>query len=180
MWNIVGKVKSERGDLDTIKEENCGANGLYKYEERRYSYNDNVEDEHQLQVADIELLLRINSSDVQFKNMTYSELNTAAEMFTYLKTCPHTVSLREWFITWANFHNDRFETQSADQVLLTLNRMMKNNSPKNKDGKIRAEKLFNRATTLLRMNYDDIQSMIPEKQERVQMGENHFTGTGKV
>ena len=51
--------------------------------------------------------------------MTEENLKTAANMFIYLITCPE--SIKPWIL----FYKDLFTNQSPDQILLTLNRIMK-------------------------------------------------------
>ena len=51
--------------------------------------------------------------------MTNKELKTAAEMFLYLNMCPPTIK------PWLVFYKELFQTQSPDQIILTLNRLMK-------------------------------------------------------
>ena len=106
----------------------------------------------------VEKLLKTKSSEHQFENMTINDYKNAAEMFIYLNICPNT-----WFKAWFSFYNDLFKTQTIDQILLTLNRMMKinvYNSQAKVDKRI-AEKLFRRATSLLPLWYQDIQRLFP-------------------
>ena len=106
----------------------------------------------------VEKLLKTKSSEHQFENMTINDYKNAAEMFIYLNICPNT-----WFKAWFFFYNDLFKTQTIDQILLTLNRMMKinvYNSQAKVDKRI-AEKLFRRATSLLPLWYQDIQRLFP-------------------
>ena len=87
---------------------------------------------------------------------------TAGEMFLYLNTCPDS----PWFKSWSSFYKNLFLTQQVDQIILTLNRMMKTETSQDKDGKLRAEKLLKRSTRLLSLEYEMIQSLLTEKESR--------------
>ena len=100
-------------------------------------------------------------------------------MFIYLNICPFDDSVDEflsdesqkarklWFNSWTSFYTDLFLTQSADQIILTLNRMMKTETSKDmdaKDTKARAEKLLKMSTRLLSLKYEQIQSLQPKEK----------------
>ena len=75
--------------------------------------------------------LKTNSSDERFNNMTAEDLKTAAEMFIYLNMCPEAIK------PWIVFYKEIFENESPDQIILTLNRMMKGTrTPQNEFFKI--------------------------------------------
>ena len=96
--------------------------------------------------------------------MTKEELSSAAEMFIYLNTCPDS-----YFKSWFTFYKDLFLTQSADQITLTLNRMIKTkslHSKASKDGNLRAEKLLKRTSELFSLKFEDIQAFLYEKTIR--------------
>ena len=92
-------------------------------------------------------------------------------MFIYLNICPFDDSLDEflsdesqkarklWFNSWTSFYTDLF-TQPADQVILTLNRMMK--TKRSEEDKLRAKKLMRRTSNLLSLNFERIQSLLPD------------------
>ena len=87
--------------------------------------------------------LKTNSSDERFNNMTAEDLKTAAEMFIYLNMCPEAIK------SWIVFYKEIFENESPDQMILTLNRMMKGTrTPQNEFFKQLAETLFKRVTSL--------------------------------
>ena len=86
------------------------------------------------------------------------KLQKAAELFIYLNTCPDS-----WFKSWSSFYKDLFLTQSANKIILTLNRIMKTKTSQHeKDSKF-AEKLFKRTSKLLFLNFEKIQNLPPEK-----------------
>ena len=89
------------------------------------------------QVAAVEHQLEFQSSEVRYDNITTDDLEVAAKIFIYLKNCPGDDDSRKWFQSWSNFYKDLFKTQTADQIILTLNRMMKT-----QDGRVMSEKVF--------------------------------------
>ena len=90
------------------------------------------------QVATIEQKLEVESSDITFENITMENLKHAAKMFIYLKTQnPCTDSLKEWLNVWGTIYTDIFETQSPQEILLTLNRMMRSNQTASDEGKVK-------------------------------------------
>ena len=105
--------------------------------------------------------LGVHSTEQRLKNMTRGDINTAAKMYTYLHTCPYDPPLRQWLKYWIIFYNDLFKTQNPNKIILTLNRMMKMNTPQLKDDRIRAEKLFKRVIKLFPLKFEEIQSMLP-------------------
>ena len=70
------------------------------------------------QVKAVEKKLHIKSSEKIDETLTNEELQTAGEMFIYLTMCPYT---KPWIV----FYKDLFLAQSPDQIILTLNRVMK-------------------------------------------------------
>ena len=68
-------------------------------------------------VKAVEQILKIESSENLNDNLTNAELQTAAEMLLYLNMCPDTIK------PWLLFYKDLFQTQSPDQIILTLNRL---------------------------------------------------------
>ena len=117
-------------------------------------------DEALPQVKAVEQKLKIESSELINETWTNAneKLQTAGEMFLLLNSCP---DFR--FKSWSSFYNDLFLTQSADQIILTLNRMMKTDTSHahDKDGKLRAEKLMKRASRVMSLHYEQIQGLRP-------------------
>ena len=105
-------------------------------------------------VSAMEQMLEIDPLK-QIEALTNEELQTAAEMFIYLNSCP-----TKWSKSWSSFYKDLFLTQPTNQIILTLNRMMKTKS--SEDDKLRAEKLMKRTSNLLSLNFERIQSLLPE------------------
>ena len=111
-------------------------------------------------VMKLEQTLEIESSDQIFENVTFEALKNGAEIFIYLNTCPKG-DLLSWFENWSAFYESIFKTETIDIAILTLNRMMKIYTSNNIDVKIRAEKLLKRITSLVSLNYKEIQSLLP-------------------
>ena len=62
---------------------------------------------------------------------------------------------------WILFYKQIFKNYSPDQIILTLNRIMKSiDTPQNTHFNIIAKKIFKKLTILLSLQYEDIQSMI--------------------
>ena len=71
----------------------------------------------------------------------------SAEIFMYLTICPDSVK------PWLAFYKDLLQTQSLNQIILTLNRLLKGSkTPENEHYKILAESVFQK-----------IGNMIPKK-----------------
>ena len=92
-------------------------------------------------VKAVEQILKIESSENLNDNLTNAELQTAAEMLLYLNMCPDTIK------PWLLFYKDLFQSQSPDQIILTLNRLIKTSSKTEHFGKI-AETLYKRMKRL--------------------------------
>ena len=72
------------------------------------------------QVKAVEKMLEIESSaQIIDTNVTNEILKTAGDMFLYLIMCPDDIK------AWLLFYKDLLQTQSPDQILLTINRLMK-------------------------------------------------------
>ena len=78
MWKVVKKIKSK-----TPFDKRC-YDGFPDYYDGSY-FNINAKAS---QVAALEELLKVNSSELRFGNMTTKDLKSAAEMFIYLNSCP--------------------------------------------------------------------------------------------
>ena len=90
-------------------------------------------------------------------------------MFMYLNMCPVTLisgypmssNEQHWFKSWFIFYQDLFKTKSLSHIILTLNRMMKNYSPIDKDGNIRNQKLFVKIKNLHLHRHKNMKSILP-------------------
>ena len=98
------------------------------------------------QVKAVEQELQIESSAKINETYTNEELKMAGEMFLYLTMCPE--SIKPWLV----FYKDLFQTQSPDQIILTLNRIMKGSvtaTPNNEYFKQSVEMLLKRILSIL-------------------------------
>ena len=155
IWNAVRKVK-----VKTPFDLYCNKYGLYK--EGLGSTN------KQGQVEAVEMYLKIDRDTQIRKNMTNKELKTAAEMFIYLNTCTEdNGEIEGWFKSWFKFYDNLFRSQNSEMIILTLNRMMKIN----REGRVRAKKLFNAVTNTFSLKYQHIHSIIPGKAKNVSFKE---------
>ena len=136
-WDILQKIKTKIA-FDTYCKE-----GLYS------------EAQMSLNIDAIEGELNISSSKIIFPNWTNAELKSVADMFLYLNSCSD--QLKPWFL----FYTDLFTKKSAEEIILTLNRILKGNeSPKNKDFKNIGMKLFERSYDLFSLKHKEIKMMI--------------------
>ena len=94
-------------------------------------------------VKALERELQIKSSTHINETLTNEELKTAAEMFLYLNMCPDKIK------PWIAFYKDLFQTQSSDQIILSLNRLLKGTATQNEYLKNLAEKLLKRILSML-------------------------------
>ena len=94
--------------------------------------------------------LKINDmQNIYLGNMTDDELRVPAALFLKLVICPPK-DLKPWF----SFFSYLFQKESAVQIILSLNRILKNKTTmQTRDLKIIASKLFERATTLFSLSY---------------------------
>ena len=122
----------------------------------RYMLDDDV---MMSQVKAVEEMMQIESSEIIDESLTNEQLKTAAQMFLFLNTCPNT----RWFKSWFSFYKDLFLTKSADQIILTLNRMIKTETSHDTAGKLRAKKLLQRTTSLLSLQFAEIGRLLGEK-----------------
>ena len=112
-----------------------------------------------IQVKVVEQKLQIESSEQIIETLTNDELKTAAELFVYLNMCPGTIK------PWIKFYKDLFQTLSPDQIILTLNRLMKGTmTPQNEYFHNLGEKFLNR-----------VKSLFPEKPNTESNGEAYYT-----
>ena len=112
-----------------------------------------------MQVKAVEQELQLESSDQVIETMTNEELKSAAEMFIYLIMCPEAI------VPWFTYYNDLFLTKSVDQIILSLNRIMKTKSTQNMDAKV-AENLLKRISNSMLLQFERIQNLLPVKNLR--------------
>ena len=137
IWNSVKKTKAE-----VSLDEKCNHNS---YEAAVMT--DNVES--------VQKYLGIESSDDVSKQMTNETLKIAARMFWYLNSCTKESK------PWVQFYSNIFQKSPPDQIVLNLNRILKKDNKKM--GEI-AMTLFQNLTSVLNLNYPEIQSFINGKE----------------
>ena len=153
LWKVVSKIRRE-----TSFDKSCDVRGDDLYE---------LTVDKRSQMTAVEMSLKIEASEYRYENITSESLLTAAEMFIYLTICPGkfnsvnpTEARQKWFQAWYRLYNDLFSTHSLDQILLTLNRLMKSGSGDKNDLQ-RNQKLFKKTATLLKLQYENIHRLLP-------------------
>ena len=137
-----------------------------KLEEGEETGSTLLSNKHKLsQVLAVEQNLGIESSEQIMETLTKKELQTAAKMFLYLNSCPD-LSFKFWF----SFYKDLFLTQSFDQIILTLNRMMKATDTQGEGGNIRAEKLLKEIFNKLSLRHEGVQSLARREGATINSG----------
>ena len=102
----------------------------------------------------IENQLKIISNSMIFENMTKKTLETAAKMYFYLNSCSDEIK------SWLIFYNDLFKNHQADQIVLSLNRILRSGyTSRNNKFKSIAEKLFNKTTDLFTLKHQLIKNI---------------------
>ena len=109
--------------------------------------------------------------------LTPEDLKIAADMFIYLNLCPSAESVQIWLRTMSTFFDDLFKKKPANEIILTLNRMMK--TKYDTDGNIFAQKIFKRASSLLALKYEEIQRLLLPDQVKKRGNVKNFTEKGK-
>ena len=119
--------------------------------------------------------LNIETSESLFENMPRQHLKTASEMFLYLD-----VKMEPVTKMWLEFFGNLFETESANHIILALNRLMRKTVTGSNSNFIVIEKLFRKATILLKLKNQEIQSMLPGKFKNISsMGSKSFIVKGR-
>ena len=132
LWTVVKKIRSE-----------VFLNRLCNQPKTLYTGADIMSN-----VESVENLLEVNSSEITIDDMPRSTLQTAGEMYLYLNSCPE--NLKPWF----QLYTDLFQSQTLNQIVLTLNRILKvEDSPKIKGFKRITRVLFKRISTLYSLKY---------------------------
>ena len=134
IWNAVKQIRSK-----ITFTTDCSNDGLLYFAGKQYI------------VSEVETKLKIKSSDVVFEDMTDSMIEKAAKMYLYLVTCSDPI--KPWFL----FYSNLFLTQTPDEIILTLNRIMKGRkTPQNEYFKMIASKLLDRTKSLI-SQYDSFE-----------------------
>ena len=108
VWAVVKQIK-----FQSSLGKSCGADGLY---------SNGIDIKSQLK--EVEKKLNIKSADQKFENMTLETMESASRMFFYLNMCEVKDNDIRWLQSWFSFFNGLLKIQSADQIILTLNRIL--------------------------------------------------------
>ena len=102
-----------------------------------------------------ELQLNVTSNtDIKIEDMTEASLETAANMYVYLMSCPETL------MPWFKFYSNLIKKKSLDEIALTLNRIMKERNIPQHDGlRVVASKIFGKISTVFGFQYKVFQDM---------------------
>ena len=136
IWNTLKTIKVQWKNYYMLKE--C-VGGLYKTDDYFYEQFENA--------------VKINSSVAKTKtgfnaNFPKEKLESLSEMFLYLHSCPGHLK------AWVTFYNNLFGKKPPDEIVLTLNRILKSKKwPLTKDSKVIAKKLLDKVTTLFSLKY---------------------------
>ena len=114
-------------------------------------------------VESVQQYLHVKSSDDVSDQMTNETLEIAAKMFWYLNSCTKESK------PWVQFYTNLFQNSPPDQIVLSLNRILKKD---NKKFDAIAMTLFHNLTSLLNLRYPEIQSFVNGKK-------NSSLNTGK-
>ena len=107
-------------------------------------------------VSAIENKVKVATSEIIYENITSKVLKTAAEMLNYLNSEIKSDSTKSWL----KFYWTLFMSKSPNEIILTLNRIMKKSKNTN-------EKLLRKSASLLALKYEDIQSMMPGRTRSI-------------
>ena len=142
-----------RTKLETSLDIQCDFSGLYT-DGGRLDQLQAVAEQLKPKIPDVESY--IYTYDVKFTNLTFENLKNTVEIYLYLNTCSE--PLKHWYI----FYKNLFETQSTDQIILTLNRMMKvPGSQQNDFSRSLAQRLLQRVASSMTLKFEEVKSMIP-------------------
>ena len=163
IWSVAKEIK-----LKISLDKKCGEDGLYNY---NYAFDYDIENPDPVTI--LEQRLKTKRSEQRFDNITRIQFETAGKIIIYLHTCPGKIKLgidsnngvEQWFKTWYLFYQDLFQTKSPNLIILTLNRMAQNYESFKID-----QKLLERAATLLKLRYKEIQRLLSGTET------NNFTG----
>ena len=118
------------------------------------------------QVTGVEKKLRFEATNKIIANISKASLKAAENTFifinpnTYPYNCPF-LDFNKWYGLWSPFYDHLLKTQSADKIILTLNRIIKTTSDQLS---INAAKgILTRAASFFSLNYEDIQSRLSKK-----------------
>ena len=113
-----------------------------------------------IKVTAIEKELDIKTFTNKYQDISPKTLKIAAEMFLYLYSRPHFTNNTNTrlFRRWFGFYRKLFKTTTPDKIILTLNRMLKQEREESTHGRVDA--VWEKTGTLLSLKYEQIQSVL--------------------
>ena len=109
------------------------------------------------ELLDIEELTRKLNVEAKTGILSISRetLETAAQMYIYVRLCQHSIK------PWALFYMDLLQNNSTDEIMLTLNRILKADfkNDQNKALLEIASDILKQITSLLQLKYGEIQDL---------------------
>ena len=139
IWNTLKTIKVKwRNNLKYYMQKACygGLYTMYDYFNQQF-----------------EKAVKINSTLAKTKTsfnvyLPENKLESLAKMFLYLNSCPGHLK------AWVTFYNNLFGSKPPDEIVLTLNRILKSDKwPLTKDSKVIARNLLDKVTTLFSLKY---------------------------
>ena len=102
-----------------------------------------------------QLIDKYNCSEKSFVSMRDENLKTASEMFIYLVSCCELS--RPWFL----FYEDLFKNQPPNQIILTINRLLKKSKLSNeKSLENITSQLWQKIVKIISLKFEQIQGLI--------------------
>ena len=131
-------------------------------------------------VTAVENFLGMESRDIRYENISGENMKTAGNIFVYLyfnifnehdhlDICPF-IEYNNRFSNWSSIYHVIFNSNSADKIILTLNRMMKTNPLQSKFGKV--GDVLKRIAITLASKYVDIHNILPQNDRNSSMMHN--------
>ena len=108
-----------------------------------------------LDIEELTKKLNVKAKTGTLKRISRKTLETAAQMYIYVRLCQHSIK------PWALFYMDLLQNKSPDEIMLTLNRILKTDfkNDQNKALLEIASDLLKQITSLLQLKYGEIQGL---------------------
>ena len=108
-----------------------------------------------LDIEELTKKLNVMAKTGRLKSISRETLETAAQMYIYVRLCQHSIK------PWALFYMDLLQNKSPDEIMLTLNRILKTDfkNDQNKALLEIASDLLKQITSLLQLKYEEIQGL---------------------
>ena len=142
IWNLVRKMKV------AFLSKSCKSNTGFINIDAIKSVVNSFQEQLQINTCEAD-----NNCNYINANLTNVNLSKPAEMFLYLVSC--SIDLNPWY----KFYENIFEAQPPDQMVLTLNKILKSTKEKAKDLYDIAAKIFQNLDEVLVLKYKTIQNL---------------------